>query len=63
MVPDVESFYGLTFNTAFLTSSRDTDLKWKLSGTTSGLFYFHYSNDFIFIMLIIYDFHIFFVKD
>ena len=35
MVPDVEDFFGFRFKT-FLTSSRDTDLKWKLSGTISG---------------------------
>ena len=36
MVPDVEDFFGFRFKTSFLTSSRDTDLKWKLSGTISG---------------------------
>ena len=36
MVPDMEDFFGFRFKTSFLTSSRDTDLKWKLSGTISG---------------------------
>ena len=46
MVPDVEYFFGFRFKTSFLTSSRDTDLKWKLSGTISGY------TSFIFLMLI-----------
>ena len=36
MVPCVEDFFGFRFKTSFLTSSRDTDLKWKLPGTFSG---------------------------
>ena len=36
MVPDVEDFFRFRFKTSFLTSSRNNDLKWKLSGTTSG---------------------------
>ena len=36
MVPDVEDFFGFRFKTSLLTSSRDTDLKWKLSVTISG---------------------------
>ena len=36
MVPNVEDFFGFRFKTSFLILSRDTDLKWKLSGTIAG---------------------------
>ena len=36
MGPDVEDFFVFRFKIAFLTSSGDTDLKWKLSHTISG---------------------------
>ena len=35
-VPNTEDFVRFRFKTSFLRSSRDTDLKWKLSGTISG---------------------------
>ena len=36
MVPDGEDLFRFIFKTSFLMWFRDTDLKWKLSGTTSG---------------------------
>ena len=59
MVPDVEDFFGFRFKTSFLTLSRDTDLKWKLSGIILG------KASFIFLILSpsFFIYHNFFVQD